>query len=33
MPTTGWLRWMPPVDPKKPADPNEKTPPSEPISQ
>src|SRR5882672_10108910 len=33
MPTTGLFRRMPPVDPKKAASPNEKTPPSEATSQ
>ncbi len=28
MPTTGWLRWMAPVEPKKAASPKAKTPPS-----
>src|SRR5882724_125660 len=31
--TIGWLRRMPPVDPRKRASPNEKMPPSDAISQ
>ncbi len=33
MPTMGWLRRVPPIDPWKPASPNEKMPPSEATSQ
>ncbi len=29
----GWFRWMLPVEPKKPASPKEKIPPSEATSQ
>ena len=30
MPTMGWLRRLPPIDPKNPASPKVKTPPSIP---
>jgi hypothetical protein len=33
IPTTGWLRRMSPVEPKKVASPKEKMPPSEATSQ
>ena len=33
MPTIGLLRWWPPVEPKKPASPKVKMPPSEATSQ
>ena len=33
MPTIGLLRWMPPADPKNPADPKLKMPPSDATSQ
>jgi hypothetical protein len=33
IPTIGLFRWRLPVDPKKPASPNEKIPPSEATSQ
>ena len=33
MPTTGWVRASPPIDPKKPASPKANTPPSEATSQ
>ena len=33
MPTIGWFRWVPPIEPSKPALPKAKTPPSEATSQ